>query len=350
VLSSHVIVHRLRRGWPAGRSGAPSYSSSRWRESNAQSRDPKSRTLPLGHTSSWVARESNSDHLVKSQVHHRNACDPHVVPRDRIERSSPGLQPGASPIKLSGRFDALAMWARARLHRRSAIRLSSAPSSPCRCRPRGTVDSRAMQSAPFEAKGSNLDCAGQSRVSFRLDEPRSSRAGGSRTLVASLKGKCSTVELRPRDDGRSVFDEDLAASPSFPFVGELRIELRWTLKPRDLQSRQEPRLSARPKTTRAARVPLGSSRSLRLFQPGLCVWSHLIFGVRLALDTDGPAGKHRTRLGRIRPCTDDARMPHRSGAPYGAGGFGGSDRGQHERRLLKTMLPRAARAVNVVAQ
>ncbi len=36
----------------------------------------------------WVARESDPDHLVKSQVHHRNACDPCRVSRSNRTSSS----------------------------------------------------------------------------------------------------------------------------------------------------------------------------------------------------------------------------------------------------------------------
>ena len=46
-------------------------------------------------SSGWAARESNPDHLIKSQVHHRNACDPITVPPPGIEPGPLGLQPSA---------------------------------------------------------------------------------------------------------------------------------------------------------------------------------------------------------------------------------------------------------------
>lgn len=101
-----------------------------------------------------------------------------------------------------------------------------APSSPCRCRPavsavaRGTVDSRAMQSAAVRGQGFEPRFHESESCVLPLDEPRSScRAGRCRTFVASLKGKCSTVELRPQDGGtQRRFSLELRRH-HVPFVG-----------------------------------------------------------------------------------------------------------------------------------
>ena len=91
----------------------------------------------------------------------------------------------------------------------STIRLSFAPSSPCRLRPtmsavlwRPSITRDAV-SVQFGKRGSNSHFQGQSLAFCQLNDSRSScRAGGCRTLVASLKGKCSTVELRPQNGDR----------------------------------------------------------------------------------------------------------------------------------------------------
>ena len=100
------------------------------------------------------------------------------------------------------------------------------------------------------------------------------------------------------------------------FRGRARNRTETVQSTRDLQSRPEPRRSARPKTEEASEgLSQGGSRSLRLFQPGLCVWSLLFVGrgLRLALDThDGPlAGEVR----HTRPIAARTRMSYGALAP-----------------------------------
>ena len=115
----------------------------------------------------------------------------------------------------------------------STIRLSFAPSSPCRWRPtvsavlwRPSIHARCSQQQ-FRVKDSNLRHALQRRRSYRWTNPdQVRRAGGCRTLVTRLKAKCSTVELRPQNGDRACgFSMELLRH-HVPFVGALGIEPR----------------------------------------------------------------------------------------------------------------------------
>jgi hypothetical protein len=86
-------------------------------------------------------------------------------------------------------------------------------------------------------------------------------------LPLGVKTRCAAVTPQTQNGVRGCLFESVQH-----VVGELRIELRWTRRSRGLRPRQEPRLSARPRTPKRRRARRGfflerAPRSLRLYQP-----------------------------------------------------------------------------------
>ena len=216
----------------------------------------------------------------------------------------------------------------------STIQLSIAPSSPCRWRPamsavaRGTVDSRAMQSACGSGR---KDRTLISRV--RIWRPANwtipDRVVGPERFELSpldLKGRCAAITPRARYGFRGRAFELLLHRLSFGGCVQNRTES--VQSTRGLQPRPEPRRSAHPKTNETAEgSSQGGSRSVSAIDAWLRVWSLPFIGAgrgaRLALDTADIPLAGEVYRGPIVPY---AHVSHDALAPCESRGCG---RGQH---------------------
>ena len=190
---------------------------------------------------------------VKGRMHYHRARDP----------SCPGIELNdhLSVLRLQrSACTAQAAWARAIAH---ACRdrvivvdyslvicpvLAASLSSRCERRARGTVDSRAMQSAAVQG-GRNRTLIARSRISRpTVRRPLIVFVSPERFELSPHRLKVECAAITPRAQGGC---RGRAFELRLHHVGALGIEPSWCRCTRGLQPRPEPRRSARPKMTEA---------------------------------------------------------------------------------------------------
>src|SRR5687768_10281037 len=131
---------------------------------------------------------------------------------------------------------------------------------------------------------------------------RAAGAGeGNRTLVISLEGFCSTIELHPPDqyENATKIDENTSIPMCFPAAeagGGGWIRTNVGARPTDLQSAPFSRSGTPPRNSRLSTRPGGSGKQIKLFQQVAATG-----GATLRATRDGRSTSRRVRaIGRTR--------------------------------------------------